>query len=137
MRWLAVGDRRRLEAVAHADAAARSWKIGRRGKADLHPARAMPIVRMHKPNGPFWWAKMCSMAARTLERPALPRRMWGGIGRPSLCGNSLTPPRSIGVTRSAPRLADAVRSRCFAVDQLGIAPNRLRMPTREIIRLML
>jgi hypothetical protein len=60
-----------------------------------------------------------------------------GHARPSLCGNSLTPPRSIGVTRSAPRLADAVRSRCFVVDQLGIAPNRLRMPTREIIRLML
>jgi hypothetical protein len=45
-------------------------------------ARAMPIVRMHEPIAPSGGRKTCSMAARTLERPALPRRMWGGIGRP-------------------------------------------------------
>jgi hypothetical protein len=41
----------------------------------------MPIVRMQSAIGPFCRAKTCSMAARTLERLALPRRMWGGIGR--------------------------------------------------------
>ena len=47
-------------------------------------ARTMPMVRMQRSIGLFCWAKTCSIPARSRERLALPRRLWGGIGRP--CG---------------------------------------------------
>jgi hypothetical protein len=43
--------------------------------------------------------------------------------QPSLCGNSRVPPCTRGVKLIA--LADAVRSWCFVVDQLGMAVHKI------------
>jgi hypothetical protein len=45
-------------------------------------ARAMPMVRITRPIGPFWCAKGCSTWARTADFLALPRAVRPGIGLP-------------------------------------------------------
>ena len=60
-------------------------------------ARAMPMVRIVSAMACFWTAKTCLTGARCLERVALPRRMWGGIGLPGLRRRWMWP---TGPTRS-------------------------------------
>ena len=47
-------------------------------------ARAMPMVRMNRPIGPFCRAKTCSTVERTADLRALARAVRRGIGLP--CG---------------------------------------------------
>src|SRR5579872_4952455 len=65
-------------------------------------ARAMPMVRMKRPIGPFWRAKTCSTAARTADLRALARAVRRGIGLPLgflrwICERSRRPARNLSL----------------------------------------